>query len=123
MIVGAQEGAEAGRTGEDPTATRPVEQPVEAPSSAPAEREIDNASINKIFADEKARILAKRQREAEAGITPMPAPTAPSAPAVPVAEPVAAPASTAPVMCFCRFCGKQIPADSAFCNYCGKDVR
>ena len=154
VIVGAQEGAEAGKTGEDPTATRPVEQPVEAPSAAPAEREIDNASINKIFADEKARILAKRQREAEAGITPMPAPTVPSAPAVPVAEPVAAPveptpasavpaapvepasapvvpaapaapmpASTAPAMCFCRFCGKQIPADSAFCNYCGKDVR
>ena len=154
VIVGAQEGAEAGKTGEDPTATRPVEQPVEAPSAAPAEREIDNASINKIFADEKARILAKRQREAEAGITPMPAPTAPSAPTVPVAEPVAAPveptpasavpaapvepasapvvpaapaapmpAFTAPAMCFCRFCGKQIPADSAFCNYCGKDVR
>ncbi len=154
VIVGAQEGAEAGKTGEDPTATRPVEQPVEAPSAAPTEREIDNASINKIFADEKARILAKRQREAEAGITPMPAPTAPSAPAVPVAEPVAAPAEptpasavpvaqvepasapvvpaapaapmpacTAPAMCFCRFCGKQIPADSAFCNYCGKDVR
>ena len=154
VIVGAQEGAEAGRTGEDPTATRPVEQPVEAPSAAPAEREIDNACINKIFADEKARILAKRQREAEAGITPMPAPTTPAAPTAPVAEPVTAPteptppsevpaapvepvpapvvpaapaapapAPTTPAMCFCRFCGKQIPADSAFCNYCGKDVR
>ena len=136
VIIGASEGAEAGHSaaqpvsGNDPTATRPVEQIVEAPSAAPAEREIDNASINKIFADEKARILAKRQREAEAGITPMPAPAAPvptvePAPVAPVVpepdiEPVAAPA---PRMIFCRFCGKQISGDSIFCNYCGKDVR
>ena len=136
VIVGANEGAEAGQSaaqsapGNDPTATRPVEQIVEAPSAAPAEREIDNASINKIFADEKARILAKRQREAEAGITPMPVPAAPApavepAPVAPVVpepdiEPVAAPA---PRMIFCRFCGKQISGDSIFCNYCGKDVR
>lgn len=136
VIIGASEGAEAGQSaaqsaqGNDPTATRPVEQVVEAPLAAPAEREIDNASINKIFADEKARILAKRQREAEAGIAPMPAPAAPApavepAPVAPVVpepdiKPVAAPA---PRMIFCRFCGKQISGDSIFCNYCGKDVR
>lgn len=168
VIVGVREGLDAAASAQtsndqDPTATRPVEQPVEAPSEGPsAEREIDTASINKIFADEKARILAKRQKEAEAGVAPAPvepvvpvAPVAPAAPAVqetpaavpatPVTpvepaqvEPVAsvapvepsAPAQPAvpiapvtPAMCFCRFCGKQIPADSAFCNYCGKDVR
>ncbi|MCR5273879.1 MAG: hypothetical protein K6E26_00835 [Clostridiales bacterium] len=146
VIIGASEGAEAGQSaaqsapGNDPTATRPVEQIVEAPSAAPAEREIDNASINKIFADEKARILAKRQREAEAGITPMPAPAAaapveqaqavvpapitePMAVPMPVSEPVIEPTPVAPRMIFCRFCGKQISGDSIFCNYCGKDVR
>ena len=162
VIVGVRGGLDAAASAQtsndqDPTATRPVEQPVEAPSEGPsAEREIDNASINKIFADEKARILAKRQKEAEAGVamvpapvgtpvppvqeTPAPAspvptapvePVAPVAPAVPVApvapsasvEPAVPAAPAAPAMCFCRFCGKQIPADSAFCNYCGKDVR
>ena len=161
VIVGVKEGIDAATQPqtEDPTATRPVDQPVSAPSEGPAaEREIDNASINKIFADEKARILAKRQREAEAGIAPVPAPAAPStAPAdpvpeipqaapvpVPVQAPVAKPAPqpepvapspapvpapepqpapAAPATKFCRFCGKQIAADSAFCNYCGKDIR
>jgi len=123
VIVGVKEGLDTANQPqtEDPTATRPVDQPVSAPSEGPsapaAEREIDNASINKIFAEEKARILAKRQREAEAGIAPAPAPQ--PAPAV---APVA-PAPTAPTTKFCRFCGKQITADSAFCNYCGKDVR
>ncbi len=127
VIVGVKEGLDtatrpasgdpsAQTAGEDPTATRPVDQPVSAPSEGPsapaAEREIDNASINKIFAEEKARILAKRQREAEAGIAPAPA-----------HQPAPAPAPTAPTTKFCRFCGKQITADSAFCNYCGKDVR
>lgn len=176
VIVGVKEGLDAATqpaVSEDPTATRPVDQPVSAPSEGPsapaAEREIDNASINKIFAEEKARILAKRQREAEAGIVPAPAPQPAPAPApapvtapvpaapqvapvpVPVQAPVAkpapqsepvapvpvpapepqpapavapvAPAPTAPTTKFCRFCGKQITADSAFCNYCGKDVR
>ena len=169
VIVGVKEGIDSATQPqtEDPTATRPVDQPVSAPSEGPAaEREIDNASINKIFADEKARILAKRQREAEAGIAPVPAPAAPStAPAdpvpeipqaapvpVPVQAPVAKPApqpepvapspapvpapepqpvpvvapvapAPAPATKFCRFCGKQIAADSAFCNYCGKDIR
>ncbi len=155
VIVGLKEGIDSATQPqtEDPTATRPVDQPVSAPSEGPAaEREIDNASINKIFADEKARILAKRQREAEAGIAPTPAPQPTSAPApaqAPVAapapqpEPVAplpapvpapalqpapvvapvAPAPAAPATKFCRFCGKQIAADSAFCNYCGKDIR
>ncbi|HBZ78227.1 MAG TPA: hypothetical protein DEO39_05950, partial [Clostridiales bacterium] len=123
VIVGVKEGLDTANQPqtEDPTATRPVDQLVSAPSEGPsapaAEREIDNASINKIFAEEKARILAKRQREAEAGIAPAPAPQ--PAPAV---APVA-PAPTAPTTKFCRFCGKQITADSAFCNYCGKDVR
>lgn len=140
----------------DPTATRPVEQPLLPPSEGPSvsadssstsastaagEREIDTASINRIFAEEKARILAKREREAAAGIaapvaapTPDPAP-APAAPATPVEPTSPAPAQTPAVpvafaeeqvalqMHFCRFCGKKIPADSAFCNYCGKDVR
>ncbi len=171
VIVGVKEGIDSAAQPqtEDPTATRPVDQPVSEPSEGPAaEREIDNASINKIFADEKARILAKRQREAEAeaGIAPVPAPAAPStapvdpvpeipqaAPVpVPVQAPVAKPApqpepvapspapapapapqpapvvapvapAPAPATKFCRFCGKQIAADSAFCNYCGKDIR
>ncbi|MBQ4185458.1 MAG: hypothetical protein II657_03725, partial [Clostridiales bacterium] len=148
VIVGVKEGIDAATQPqtEDPTATRPVDQPVSAPSEGPAaEREIDNASINKIFADEKARILAKRQREAAAGIAPAPAPqpapapvpapvTAP-VPAAPQAAPVPVPApqpapvvapvapAPAPATKFCRFCGKQIAADSAFCNYCGKDIR
>ena len=101
------------------------------------EREIDNASINRIFESEKARIQEKRQHEAEAGVTapaeaaPAPAPKESVAPAVeePVAAPEPAPApvaaepAPAPVMHFCRFCGKPIPSDSAFCNHCGKDVR
>ena len=163
VIVGVKEGIDSATQlqTEDPTATRPVDQPVSAPSEGPAaEREIDNASINKIFADEKARILAKRQREAAAGIAPAPAPQPAPAPVpapvtapVPVQAPVAkpapqpepvapspapvpapepqpapvvapvAPAPAAPATKFCRFCGKQIAADSAFCNYCGKDVR
>ncbi len=173
VIVGVKEGIDSATQPqtEDPTATRPVDQPVSAPSEGPAaEREIDNASINKIFADEKARILAKRQREAEAGIAPVPAPQPAPAPApapvtapvpaapqaapvpVPVQAPVAKPApqpepvapspapvpapepqpapvvapvapAPAPATKFCRFCGKQIAADSAFCNYCGKDIR
>ncbi len=148
VIVGVKEGIDSATQPqtEDPTATRPVDQPVSAPSEGPAaEREIDNASINKIFADEKARILAKRQREAEAGIAPVPAPQPAPAP-VPAQAPVAAPApqpepvapvpipvpepqpapvapAPAPATKFCRFCGKQIAADSAFCNYCGKDIR
>ncbi len=129
VIVGVKEGIDAAAQPqtEDPTATRPVDQPVLAPSEGPAaEREIDNASINKIFADEKARILAKRQREAEAGIAPVPAPQPAPAPApAPQPAPVVAPVAPAPAPAtkFCRFCGKQIAADSAFCNYCGKDIR
>ena len=126
-----QGSATEGSRDEDPTATRPVDQPVLEPSEtgASTEREIDNASINKIFADEKARILAKREREAQlAAKAPAPAPVdepvaTPIEPApapAPVAEPVAAPA---PKLIFCRYCGKQIPADSVFCSYCGKDVR
>lgn len=128
VIVGVKEGIDSATQPqtEDPTATRPVDQPVSAPSEGPAEREIDNASINKIFADEKARILAKRQREAEAGIAPTPAPQPAPAPApAPQPAPVVAPVAPAPAPAtkFCRFCGKQIAADSAFCNYCGKDIR
>ncbi len=129
VIVGVKEGIDSATQPqtEDPTATRPVDQPVSAPSEGPAaEREIDNASINKIFADEKARILAKRQREAEAGIAPTPAPQPAPVPAPePQPAPVVAPAAPAPAPAtkFCRFCGKQIAADSAFCNYCGKDIR
>ncbi|MBP5416735.1 MAG: RNA helicase [Clostridiales bacterium] len=134
VIVGMKEGIDAAAqpasgdssapaAGEDPTATRPAEQPVLAPSEGPTtEREIDNASINKIFADEKARILAKRQREAESGIAPAPVPQPAPAPA-PQPAPAPAPIPAAPALKFCRFCGKQIAADSAFCNYCGKDIR
>ncbi|MBP5295119.1 MAG: zinc-ribbon domain-containing protein [Lachnospiraceae bacterium] len=116
---------------EDPTATRPVDQPALAPSEneSSVEREIDNASINKIFADEKARILAKREKEAQLGATapaaePTPDPVAEPSPApAPVEEPAPAPAPVVPKLIFCRYCGKQIPADSVFCSYCGKDVR
>lgn len=105
VIVGVKEGLDAATqpaASEDPTATRPVDQPVSAPSEGPsapaAEREIDNASINKIFAEEKARILAKRQREAEAGIAPAPAPQPAPAPApAPVTAPVPAAPQVAPV--------------------------
>ncbi len=152
---GTQSSATEGSKDEDPTATCPVDQPAVEPSEtgSSAEREIDNASINKIFADEKARILAKREREAqlaaESGVgattaaqAPVSAPqpeqipvteSAPAAPApAPVEEPVSAPvepapavevAPTAPKLIFCRYCGKQIPGDSVFCSYCGKDVR
>lgn len=137
---GTQSSATEGSKDEDPTATRPVDQPAVEPSEtgSSAEREIDNASINKIFADEKARILAKREREAqlaaESGVTATTAAQAPvSAPQpeqIPVTESApAAPAPavevtpTAPKLIFCRYCGKQIPGDSVFCSYCGKDVR
>lgn len=152
---GTQSSATEGSKDEDPTATRPVDQPAVEPSEtgSSTEREIDNASINKIFADEKARILAKREREAqlaaESGVAaptaaqdPVSAPkpeqipvteSAPAAPApAPVAEPVPAPVEpspavevtpSAPKLIFCRYCGKQIPGDSVFCSYCGKDVR
>ena len=149
----AQGSVTEGSRDEDPTSTRPVDQPVLEPSEtgASTEREIDNASINKIFADEKARILAKREREAQnVAQTTAPAPVpqqdptpvaepAPAAPApAPVEEPVVAPVEPAPVavaaptapvapeipkLIFCRYCGKQIPGDSVFCSYCGKDVR
>lgn len=120
---GTKSSAAEGPKDEDPTATRPVDQPAVEPSEtgSSAEREIDNASINKIFADEKARILAKREREAqlaaESGVGATTAAQAPvSAPAVEVTP-------SAPKLIFCRYCGKQIPGDSVFCSYCGKDVR
>ena len=111
---GTKSSAAEGPKDEDPTATRPVDQPAVEPSEtgSSAEREIDNASINKIFADEKARILAKREREAQlAAESGVGATTAAQAPV------------SAPKLIFCRYCGKQIPGDSVFCSYCGKDVR
>lgn len=110
-------------------------------------QELDNASINRIFESEKARILEKRQREGEpAPLIREPEQAAPqvaesvqealqeeiqTAPSAPVSAPVPAPsepvsepeAQNAPSMIFCRFCGKKIPQDSVFCSYCGKDVR
>lgn len=128
-------------------AASPAPQSAPAESSAAPEREIDNASINKIFESEKARILAKREREAREGKTAAAAPASAAAPvpaAAPVAEAAPAPApaetpatpapapvaptpapapETAPSKLFCRFCGRQIPTDAIFCNYCGKDIR
>jgi superfamily II DNA or RNA helicase len=147
-------------------AATPATQSAPAESSAAPEREIDNASINKIFESEKARILAKREREAREGKSPAPAPApveasvtsaapapAPAPAPTPATAPVATPVETAtapvaapaeippaPVVApapaepapaapaeqkkiFCRFCGKQIPADAIFCSYCGKDIR
>lgn len=125
-----QGSATEGAKDEDPTATRPVDQPVLEPSEtgASTEREIDNASINKIFADEKARILAKREREAQlAAQSPAPIEEPVVAPVEPATVAVVAPTAPAaperPKMIFCRYCGKQIPGDSVFCSYCGKDVR
>ncbi|MBO7564846.1 MAG: DEAD/DEAH box helicase family protein [Clostridiales bacterium] len=89
------------------TAASPATHSTPAESSEAPEREIDNASINKIFESEKARILAKREREAREGKTAAPAPAA----------------APEPQKLFCRFCGRQIPADAIFCNYCGKDIR
>ena len=124
--------------------------PAESSASSPApEREIDNASINKIFESEKARILAKREREAREGKTaapaaapapveasvtpaaaapalaPTPAPAPAETPAAPAPAPVAPTPAPAPEpqKLFCRFCGRQIPTDAIFCNYCGKDIR
>jgi len=91
------------------TSASPAAQSAPAETSSAPEREIDNASINKIFESEKARILAKREREAREGKTPAPAPAPAPAPE--------------PQKLFCRFCGRQIPADAIFCNYCGKDIR
>ena len=42
--------------------------------------ELDTASLNKIFADEKARILAKREREAQLNAAPVQASAAPEQP-------------------------------------------
>ena len=121
VIVGVKEGIDSATQlqTEDPTATRPVNQPVSAPSEGPAaEREIDNASINKIFADEKAPVAAPAPQPEPVAPVPVPAPEPQPAPAVAPVAPAPAPATK-----FCRFCGKQIAADSAFCNYCGKDIR
>lgn len=120
---GTQSSVTEGSKDEDPTATRPVDQPAVEPSEtgSSAERELDNASINKIFADEKARILAKREREAQlAAGSGVAATTAAQAP---VPAPAVEVTPSAPKLIFCRYCGKQIPGDSVFCSYCGKDVR
>ena len=160
VIVGEKE-EPAGQVSSDALQAAPAESTSASPAaqSAPAEtssapeREIDNASINKIFESEKARILAKREREAREGKTaapapaaapapveasvtpaaaapalaPTPAPSPAETPAAPAPAPVAptpAPApETAPNKLFCRFCGRQIPTDAIFCNYCGKDIR
>ncbi|MBR5347787.1 MAG: DEAD/DEAH box helicase family protein [Lachnospiraceae bacterium] len=84
-----------------------------AVASSGEKGELDTASLNKIFADEKARILAKREREAAAGNTSAAARQV-TAPAEPVAPQRA--------FIFCRFCGEKIPPDSRFCNKCGKDI-
>lgn len=61
---------------------------------AAVEAEIDNASMNRVFEQERERILAKRQREQEAGVSE-PVATAASAVAAPVAE-TPAPATMEP---------------------------
>ena len=103
--AGAGEAAAAGTAGAAVSA---------AAGSTSADAEIDNASMNRIFENERERILAKRQREQELGITNTAAstvsteaaapatieatpavasaPTEKAAPeAAPVAEPVPAP--------------------------------
>ena len=146
VIVGEKE-EPAAQPSSDASQTAPSEGPATSPASQPdiaessaasaaPEREIDNASINKIFESEKARILAKREREAREGkaasassavaapTAPTPAPAAPATVVETPAAPAPAPApETAPSKIFCRFCGRQIPADAIFCNYCGKDIR
>ncbi|MBP5186948.1 MAG: RNA helicase [Clostridiales bacterium] len=92
---------------------------VKAPSSENApERELDTATLNKIFEDEKARIRAKHESAAQT------AKAAPVAPAQTAPQPVAqqaapAPTPAAPQKLFCRMCGRELPVDSVFCSYCG----
>ena len=89
-------------------------------SSATEKGELDAASLNKIFADEKARILAKREREGQ----PMPAQPVPQ----PAAQPAPAPLTRegkpiSGAVMFCRMCGEKNPMGSKFCNQCGCNLQ
>ncbi len=103
VIVGEKE-EPAGQVSSDASQAAPAENNAVSPAaqSAPAEtssapeREIDNASINKIFESEKARILAKREREAREGKTAAPAPAAAPAPVEASVTPAAAAPALAP---------------------------
>ena len=146
VIVGqVAEGVTQGTQGTPAEQSTPAAQgsPAEASTSSGTEKgELDAASLNKIFADEKARILAKRQREGQPLAAqpqpeaqpapqpvPAPAPQPASAPA-PAATPEIVPAPltregqpiSASVM-FCRMCGAKNPMGSKFCNQCGCNLQ
>lgn len=122
-------------------------------SSGTEKGELDAASLNKIFADEKARILAKREREGQqlqaaavpqpqapvqSAAAPQPAPEPQpqqpaSVPSVPVSQPAPAQPAPAPLtregkpisasVIFCRMCGEKNPMGSKFCNQCGCNLQ
>lgn len=110
--------------------------------------ELDTASLNKIFADEKARILAKREREAQLNAAPVqasaapeqpvsamqPTPTAPVQPVPVEAEPQTSQAPQAQPAA--QIQAQEVPAPAIqtapaqeqptrtvlFCRYCGQKV-
>ena len=146
VIVGqVAEGVTQGTQGTPAEQSTPAAQgsPAEASTSSGTEKgELDAASLNKIFADEKARILAKRQREgqplaaqpqpeAQPAPQPVPAPAPQPAPApAPAATPEIVPAPLTregqPIsasVVFCRMCGAKNPMGSKFCNQCGCNLQ
>lgn len=112
-------------------------------AEAGPEREINQASMNRIFAEEKARILAKRAAVSTAAETTAEVVTAAnpvadtaeveSLAAESVVSPAAEPASTVPLArdrlpissdrIFCRMCGAQNISNAIFCNQCGSKIR
>ena len=147
-VQGAQDTAGSGTQSEQAQPVQGAQIPAASASSASSgteKGELDAASLNKIFADEKARILAKREREGQqlqtaavpqpqapvqSAAAPQPAPEpqpqqpAPepqpqqpaSVPSVPVSQP--APAQPAPAPLTRE--GKPISASVIFCRMCGE---
>ncbi len=96
---------------------------------AGGEAEIDNASMNRVFAQERERILEKRRREQESGAgAAAPVETAPVETAPVIAEEATvlreqqAPQEDTAKVLFCRYCGKKLPGDAVFCSYCGRNI-
>ncbi len=79
------------------------------------EREISQASMNRIFEEERARILAQRQAQgAQAGQATQVLQEMQEAPATQVVAP------SMPRANFCRHCGAKADPDAIFCSQCGE---
>ena len=143
-VQGAQDTAGSGTQSEQAQPVQGAQIPAASASSASSgteKGELDAASLNKIFADEKARILAKREREGQqlqAAAVPQPQAPIQSAAApqsAPEPQPQPAPAQPAPApltregkpisasVIFCRMCGEKNPMGSKFCNQCGCNLQ